>query len=503
MKKVAGISLVFALLVSIGPEAAATSTGNYRPAGAGPVATGTDPQDLVVADFNGDGHDDVASANRTADSVTIMLGNGTGGFVAGGTSVGDNPFGIATGDFNGDGYADLITANLDSNDTTVLLGNNNGSFTAAPTPPTSFDPYDVVVGRFDNNTTDDIVLSNFNASDVVVWLGDGDGTFTLKDEYVATGSSTLRRMAVGHFDADPAADLAVTVQGSNDVAILSGNGDGSFDAATAEDTGGTPTAVAVGLFNADAFEDLAVSFFEGSSGNVTILLGDGTGNFTAAAGSPEGGNGGGASVAAGDLNGDAHTDLAVGRTNSSVVEVLLGDGTGNFAAPLTESMSDIVPSVALGTFDNDAIDDIAVAVDNDTMLPLLSKDVRPDAAIRRLGDASFVGINEYGTEQTVTKRVKRRKTANFEIVLDNDGFDGDTVRVQGCAGTNVEYSVITPGDVTDAVQAGTHEVTLAGGAQVLTLTIKAKRKQTCDTTVTSMTDPALTDTVRAVVKIKS
>ena len=105
----------------------------------------------MVSDFNNDGKQDFAVANFSTKNVSIMLGNGNGGFSAARSpaAAGTNPAGVASGDFNKDGKPDLAVSNVSSNDVTILLGNGNGSFSPAPQSPVatmgSF-PIRVVVG---------------------------------------------------------------------------------------------------------------------------------------------------------------------------------------------------------------------------------------------------------------------------------------------------------------------------------------------------------------------
>ncbi|MFL5870365.1 MAG: FG-GAP repeat domain-containing protein [Solirubrobacterales bacterium] len=81
--------------------------GGFRPAGA-PHPAGGD--DITVADFNGDGKLDFATANGEASRIAVLLGDGAGGFAP----VALSPFAayatrqVATGDFNGDGKTDIL-----------------------------------------------------------------------------------------------------------------------------------------------------------------------------------------------------------------------------------------------------------------------------------------------------------------------------------------------------------------------------------------------------------
>ena len=77
-----------------------------------------------MADVNGDGKLDVISANTGDNTVSILLGNGSGGFTAAQGSpfaAGNAPFAVVVGDFNGDGRPDLAAADV-VGQVTVLLG---------------------------------------------------------------------------------------------------------------------------------------------------------------------------------------------------------------------------------------------------------------------------------------------------------------------------------------------------------------------------------------------
>src|SRR6266446_3050476 len=111
-------------------------------------------------------------------------------------------------------------------------------------------------------------------------------------------------VAVGDFNGDGKLDLAVANFDSNDISVLLGNGDGSFQAALTFAAGSSPVSVAVGDFNGDGKLDLAVA--NSGSSYPSVLLGNGDGTFQAALSFA--GRSGTSSVAVGDFNGDGKLD---------------------------------------------------------------------------------------------------------------------------------------------------------------------------------------------------
>src|SRR5215204_2130442 len=86
---------------------------SFSPATSFPV--GTNPQAVVTADFNNDGHLDLATADPGSHSVSVLLGDGGGGFGAAIDSAGttNDAFeraSVTVADFNNDGRLDLATA---------------------------------------------------------------------------------------------------------------------------------------------------------------------------------------------------------------------------------------------------------------------------------------------------------------------------------------------------------------------------------------------------------
>ncbi len=216
-------------------------------------------------------------------------------------------------------------------------------------------PAFVAVGDFNGDGKADLAVANYNTNNVSVLLGKGDGTFQAGVNYNA--GSNPYSVAVGDFNGDGKADLAVANNGSNNVSVLLGNGDGTFQAAVNYNAGSFPQSVAVGDFNGDGKADLAVANY--SSNNVSVLLGLGNGTFQAAVNYNAGT--GPDSVAAGDFNGDGKADLAVANGSSNNVSVLLGLGDGTFQAAVNYTAGTAPIFLAVGDFNADGKADLAVA----------------------------------------------------------------------------------------------------------------------------------------------
>ena len=138
-------------------------------------AAGGYPVSVAVGDFNGDGKQDLATANHDSPgSVSILLGDGAGGFgPATNFSVGNGPTSVTVGDFNGDGNQDLAIANDITNDVSILLGDGAEGFGPATNFGAGTTPASVAVGDFNGDGKQDIVVANLGSNNVSILLGDG------------------------------------------------------------------------------------------------------------------------------------------------------------------------------------------------------------------------------------------------------------------------------------------------------------------------------------------
>ena len=149
--------------------------GGFQQEVGSPISVGTAPIALTATDLNRDGLPDIAVVNSGTDSVSVLLRKPTGGFAPAAGSpfpVGDEPYGVVAADFNRDGLMDLATANHTSNNVTVLLRNANGSYSPDPSSPVPTGPGadQLVATDFNGDGKPDLAVTNDGASNVTVLL---------------------------------------------------------------------------------------------------------------------------------------------------------------------------------------------------------------------------------------------------------------------------------------------------------------------------------------------
>jgi hypothetical protein len=271
----------------------------------------------------------------------------------------------------GDAYVRLFTVALPS--VFVFEGRDNNTLQTATSlsvhPLTGWDGSFTVLGNqslgsgsnsaasgdFNRDGIPDLAVTNTWSNNVSILLGNGDGTFQAPVYYDVASSPTS--VAAGDFNGDGKLDIVVANSGSDTVSVLLGNGDGTFGDATAYVVGNNPRSVAVGYINGDGKLDLAVA--NSGSDTVSVLLGNGDGTFGIAPAYSVGNNP--YSVAIGDVNGDGKADLAVANCGSGTVTLLLGNGTGLFSWAADYVVGSNPYSVAFGDLNGDGKLDMATA----------------------------------------------------------------------------------------------------------------------------------------------
>ena len=437
-----------------------------------PTAHGATPyliRSVAIADFNGDGMEDIAASEDAYDDVSISLGHGDGSFEftfavpfvpVGGQlnsrvkslqsvdldsdgrmdllastdeaqgvehlwtafGKGDGTFDpprainaageiIATRDIDRDGHQDLITAQVEG--IAVLWGRGDGTF-VVPTEYPLAGAGPIALGDVDGDGHVDIVAL---IEDANVLFSDGHGHFTVSD-IPLNHEVHDRGLALGDCDGDGKLDMG-TLSSGNPV-IRFGNGNGTFGPPTVVPIGNGGTNLKMADFDGDGTEDLAVPDFVGKAIRVVLAAHNrsfGPVRTYALGGRP-------IALAAGDFNGDGRPDLIsisqVDFNTGTFGSLFLNLGDGTFAAPRTLSIPNIVgqEALALGDFDGDGQLDFAYLWSKGNLWPAQL------SIVPGHGDGSF------GTPLTFDVGV----SPSYLIAGDVDG-DGrlDLVTVDGLA----------------------------------------------------------------------
>jgi Calx-beta domain/FG-GAP-like repeat len=408
------------------------------------------PDAVVTADFNNDGILDLAVANSSDGTVSVLLGNGNGTFQPAQKSDRVYASSLAVGDFNADGKLDLATGSDGA--LSVLLGNGDGTFQ----PPSYINfpgTVSVAVGDFNADGKLDLGVVWFYFDDtgrsysyVAVMLGKGDGSFPGASSTYDLSMDGADAVAVGDFNGDGKLDLATDSE-LGSVNVLLNDGSGTLLAPTRFYTGTSSVSVAAGGVNGDGIADLVAA----NNGSVSVLLGNGLGAFGAAQNYAAGSYP--YPVELGDFNNDGNLDIATANHWSDDVTVLLGRGNGTFALPRSSAAGLGPQGLAIGDFNGDGWLDAATANFSGNNVSVLINDTQWPPV-----DTPSVTINDVSVTEGNTGTVNATFTVSLSAAY------GQPVTVHY---TTTDGSATAGSDYT----AGSGDVTFAPGETSKTISV--------------------------------
>ncbi len=236
--------------------------------GGGPVC-------VAVADFDGNGWPDAATANSTSGNVTVLLGSPGGTLSeAPGSPIPSfvDPTVVRASDMNGDGRPDLIVLDGGRGEVAVLLGNGAGGFAPAPRSPHFVGRVAdrLFVGDFNGDGHVDVAAGGYDQTDLLLGTSGGD---LVRSPYAPIAAGSL--IAAGDLDLDGLCDLVVLPYNGGMPRVFRGRSDGSLLEVHSD---GVPTvdvaAVAcIADVNGDGFPDLVAYAYY----SMQVLFGTGNG----------------------------------------------------------------------------------------------------------------------------------------------------------------------------------------------------------------------------------
>ena len=231
---------------------------------------------LLLIDLDTDRHLDLVATCADGDNVSVLLGDGKGGFSPAHGSpfpAGRHPYGVAAADLDGDERLDLALPNLEGAAVTLLLGDGTGSFRAAPNSPFPVlsRPGFAGIGDCDGDGRRDLVITHDDQSGIVVLLGDGRGGFRPASWSPFDSGRSGFGLALADANGDGKADLILGHVRSNLVSVFLAGGFKGFVPAPGSpfETGRDPNAALLADVTGDGKIDLVTANYV--SGDVRVL----------------------------------------------------------------------------------------------------------------------------------------------------------------------------------------------------------------------------------------
>jgi hypothetical protein len=398
---------IFGLLLALAPVVAQQPCDPLFPStpeGFEPI--GRSPEDLAVADFDGDGDLDLALPSRLDPILTLFFNDGDGGFgPAVRVDAVDRVLDIAACDVDGDGDADIILM-TSLGAIAVLRNDGRGSFGPQVIYGVSSPTDGMDVGDIDLDGDTDVVVVGRGPGGMAVLRNNGAGEFAFA--YAVAVPDDPFRVALGDFNNDGAPDAVVVDEFEERAHIIMNNGRGLFILEREYPCGPTnssPVDVQTGDLDGDGLIDIVVAN-DGFAPNVSVLRSGGGGFFIARDQYDAGPAG--HTVTLADVNADGSLDVVASMDLGNAMGILLNSGDGTLGLMRSYGVGDRPQKAVAGDFDRDGIVDLALAAYNpnramilegfgDGTLPLRQAYDVPDAFAIASADIDGDGLSDVAT----------------------------------------------------------------------------------------------------------
>jgi hypothetical protein len=346
--------------------------------------SGSEPTSACLADFDNDDHVDVAASGAADEgNVTVLLGDGLGGFPNNENfSSFVAAWGIAAGDFNGDGNQDLAVTNgvHDAREVKVFLGDGSGKFTTPYTTLTAGKfPIAVVAVDLNHDSVLDLAVANNVLYGVTIFLGKGDGFFGPGQHVPGVAGIMATDLDTGHFNEDAHFDILVSHY--DGVWMLAGDGAGGFTLTTYLPLPWSDDVVVADM-TGDGMDDV-VAIGE----NAIVAQGHEDATFDVLWTSPDLGYLRGRGDVA-DVNRDGRPDIVAMNTSGTGPRIFLNEGGGVYSSGTAYPVGVQPALVRSGDWNEDGWPDLIVVDRNfgDTMFASVLNQVPPASQPAELVD---------------------------------------------------------------------------------------------------------------------
>ena len=390
-------------------------------------AIGTDfsPYSIIIADFNYDDRLDIATTDFQNSNIFIFFGDGNGSFeklsIRYPTGNGTKPYAIAIADLNNDNRSEIVVALWGTGSVGILTGYNAATFPFQSVYSLDFAPlpYSLATGDFNNDSQSDIVVANSGTDDISVLLGLGNGTFQAKVKYPVQVGFHPQSVLAADVDNDDQLDILTVNSNIDSMSIFLGRSNGSFkdQKLLALEHGSYPYQVISGDLNNDNRIDLIIAGRD--INKIGIMLGYDYASFQNQQLYAGMGNLGARAVVVNDFNNDNYLDIAVTFYRSNTIGVLLGYGNGSFGALMNYSIGIGSSPYAL----------LADDIDGDSRIDMITANLE-SASISILfgyGNGSFANpmnfSTGYGSGPVSIAAADFNDDSLLDIVVINSGTD--------------------------------------------------------------------------------
>lgn len=253
-------------------------------------STGGKPRFIVSSDFNGDAKSDIAVVNEGSNTLSVLLGKGDGAFFeAKNCDTEEQPRFVTAGDFNDDGKIDLAVSHWVGYLIAFYLNEGDGTFKRGEDYWIACNLNFLASSDFNGDGRMDMVFAKYGEGSVSVMLGKKEvggearkkvlGEEVGEDEFLGAELEWMQVTEVhpffeklvdykvgmeprfpitADFNKDGWQDLAVVNNITNDISVLLGKGDGTFQSAVNYEVGNSPNFLYSTDFNDDGNPDIAV-----------------------------------------------------------------------------------------------------------------------------------------------------------------------------------------------------------------------------------------------------